>query len=165
MPEARRRTISILVENQPGVLVKVAGLFRRRGYNIHSLAVGITEAPDVSRIITVVEASPAEVEQVIKQLHKIIEVLRVNDLTETSSVDRELALIKVAATAGGRAEIIELATIFRANVVDLSDKTMTLEVTGRTEKIDAMLSLLRKHGIREMVRTGQVTLTRGAQAT
>ncbi|MDR5695879.1 MAG: acetolactate synthase small subunit [Armatimonadota bacterium] len=160
-----RRTLSILVENQPGVLAKVAGLFRRRGYNIHSLAVGITENPEVSRIVTVVEAGPEETEQIIKQLNKLVEVLRVNDVTNHHTVDRELALVKVNATPGTRAEIMEVASIFRANVVDVSEKTMTLEVTGKGEKIDAIIQLLRKHGIREMVRTGQVTLVRGVQTT
>jgi len=160
-----KHTISVLVDNAPGVLMKVAGLFRRRGYNIHSLAVGITEQPIVSRMIIVVEGEPEVLEQIIKQLNKLIEVIKVNDVTGFSTVDRELALIKVNATPTTRMEMMEICNVFRANVVDLTEKTMTLEVTGRSDKIDAILSLVQKYGIREMVRTGQVTLVRGTQPT
>lgn len=160
-----KHTISVLVDNTPGVLMKVAGLFRRRGYNIHSLAVGVTEQPTVSRMIIVVEGEPEILEQIIKQLNKLIEVIKVNDVTNYNTVDRELALIKVNATPTTRMEIMEICNVFRANVVDLTEKTMTLEVTGRSDKIDAILSLVQKYGIREMVRTGQVTLVRGTQPT
>ena len=160
-----KHTISVLVDNAPGVLMKVAGLFRRRGYNIHSLAVGVTEQPTVSRMIIVVEGEPEVLEQIIKQLNKLIEVIKVNDVTSFNTVDRELALIKINATPTTRMEIMEISNVFRANVVDLTEKTMTLEVTGRSDKIDAILSLVQKYGIREMVRTGQVTLVRGTQAT
>jgi len=160
-----KHTISVLVDNTPGVLMKVAGLFRRRGYNIHSLAVGVTEQPTVSRMIIAVEGEPEILEQIIKQLNKLIEVIKVNDVTGFSTVDRELALIKLNATPATRMEIMEICNVFRANVVDLTEKTMTLEVTGRSEKIDAILSLVQKYGVREMVRTGQVTLVRGAQPT
>ena len=160
-----KHTISVLVDNTPGVLMKVAGLFRRRGYNIHSLAVGVTEQPMVSRMIIAVEGEPEILEQIIKQLNKLIEVIKVNDVTGFSTVDRELALIKLNATPATRMEIMEICNVFRANVVDLTEKTMTLEVTGRSDKIDAILSLVQKYGIREMVRTGQVTLVRGAQPT
>jgi acetolactate synthase I/III small subunit len=160
-----KHTISVLVDNSPGVLMKVAGLFRRRGYNIHSLAVGVTEQPTVSRMIIVVEGEPEILEQIIKQLNKLMEVIKVNDVTSFNTVDRELALIKVNATPTTRMEIMEITNVFRANVVDLTEKTMTLEVTGRSDKIDAILSLLQKYGIREMVRTGQVTLVRGTQPT
>ena len=160
-----KHTISVLVDNTPGVLMKVAGLFRRRGYNIHSLAVGVTEQPTVSRMIIAVEGQPEILEQIIKQLNKLIEVIKVNDVTGFSTVDRELALIKLNATPSTRMEIMEICNVFRANVVDLTEKTMTLEVTGRSDKIDAILSLVQKYGIREMVRTGQVTLVRGAQPT
>src|SRR5579883_2339554 len=146
-----RHTISVLVDNTPGVLMKVAGLFRRRGYNIHSLAVGVTEQPTVSRMIIVVEGEP--------------EVIKVNDVTNYNTVDRELALIKVNATPTTRMEIMEICNVFFVNVVDITEKTMTLEVTGRSDKIDAILSLVQKYGIREMVRTGQVTLVRGTQPT
>jgi len=147
------------------VLMKVAGLFRRRGYNIHSLAVGVTEQPTVSRMIITVEGEPEILEQIIKQLNKLIEVIKVNDVTGFSTVDRELALIKLNATPATRMEIMEICNVFRANVVDLTEKTMTLEVTGRSDKIDAIMSLVQKYGIREMVRTGQVTLVRGIQPT
>ena len=157
-----RHTISVLVDNSPGVLMKVAGLFRRRGYNIHSLAVGVTEQPTVSRMIITVEGQPEILEQIIKQLNKLIEVIKVNDVTGFSTVDRELALIKLNATPSTR---MEISNVFRASVVDLTEKTMTLEVTGRSDKIDAILSLVQKYGIREMVRTGQVTLVRGTQPT
>jgi len=160
-----KHTISVLVDNAPGVLMKVAGLFRRRGYNIHSLAVGVTEQPSVSRMIIVVEGEPEILEQIIKQLNKVIETIKVNDVTGFNTVDRELALIKLNATPQTRMEIMEISNVFRANVVDLTEKTMTLEVTGRSDKIDAILSLLSKYGVREMVRTGQVTLVRGTQPT
>jgi acetolactate synthase I/III small subunit len=160
-----KHTISVLVENAPGVLMKVAGLFRRRGYNIHSLAVGVTEQPTVSRMIITVEGEPEILEQIIKQLNKLIEVIKVNDVTGFSTVDRELALIKLNATPATRMEIMEICNVFRANGVDLTEKTMTLEVTGRSDKIDAIMSLVQKYGIREMVRTGQVTLVRGIQPT
>ncbi|HTD45740.1 MAG TPA: acetolactate synthase small subunit [bacterium] len=160
-----KHTISVLVENSPGVLIKVAGLFRRRGYNIDSLAVGVTEQPTVSRMIIIVGGEPEILEQIIKQLNKLIEVIKVNDVTGFSTVDRELALIKLNATPATRMEIMEISNVFRANVVDLTEKTMTLEVTGRSDKIDAILSLVQKYGIREMVRTGQVTLVRGTQPT
>ena len=160
-----KHTISVLVDNAPGVLMKVAGLFRRRGYNIHSLAVGVTEQPTVSRMIITVEGEPEILEQIIKQLNKLIEVIKVNDVTGFSTVDRELALIKLNATPATRMEIMEICNVFRANVVDLTEKTMTLEVTGRSDKIDAIMSLVQKYGIREMVRTGQVTLVRGIQPT
>jgi acetolactate synthase-1/3 small subunit len=163
--DAMKHTISVLVDNSPGVLMKVAGLFRRRGYNIHSLAFGITEQPAVSRMIIVVEGAPEILEQIIKQLNKLMEVIKVNDVTGFNTVDRELALIKLNATPTTRMEIMEISNVFRANVVDLTEKTMTLEVTGRSEKIDAILSLVQKYGIREMVRTGQVTLVRGTQST
>jgi len=160
-----KHTISVLMENSPGVLMKVAGLFRRRGYNIDSLAVGVTEQPTVSRMIIIVGGEPEILEQIIKQLNKLIEVIKVNDVTGFSTVDRELALIKLNATPSTRMEIMEISNVFRANVVDLTEKTMTLEVTGRSDKIDAILSLVQKYGIREMVRTGQVTLVRGTQPT
>jgi len=164
-PGAMKHTISVLVENAPGVLSKVSGLFRRRGYNIHSLAVGVTEQPSVSRMIIVVEGAPEILEQIIKQLNKIMEVIKVNDVTGFSTVDRELALIKLNASPTTRMEIMEISNVFRASVVDLTEKTMTLEVTGRSDKIDAIMSLLQKYGVREMTRTGQVTLVRGTQPT
>jgi acetolactate synthase-1/3 small subunit len=158
-------TISVLVDNSPGVLVRVAGLIRRRGVNIHSLSVGPTENPQVSRMTIVVDTPPERTERFAKQLRKLVEVKRATAVDGTPTVDRELALIKVNATPGTRMEIMEIANVFRASVVDLTDRTMTLEVTGKGEKVDAILALLSKHGIREVARTGQVTLVRGPQAT
>jgi acetolactate synthase-1/3 small subunit len=165
MSDGHAATISVLVRNQPGVLVRVAGLIRRRGVNIHSLSVGPTEDPSVSRMTIVVDTPPDRTESFAKQLRKLVEVLRATAIDGGSTVDRELALVKVNATPGTRMEIMEIANVFRANVVDLTERTMTLEVTGRGEKIDAIVSLLAKHGIREIARTGQVTLVRGAQNT
>ncbi|HEU4798936.1 MAG TPA: acetolactate synthase small subunit [bacterium] len=165
MSEAHTATISVLVENAPGVLVRVAGLIRRRGVNIHSLSVGPTENAAVSRMTIVVDTPPERTEQFAKQLRKLVEVRRATAVDGQQTVDRELALVKVNATPGTRMEIMEIANVFRANVVDLTDRTMTLEVTGKGEKVDAIVSLLAKHGIREIARTGQATLVRGAQAT
>ncbi|MDR7484390.1 MAG: acetolactate synthase small subunit [Armatimonadota bacterium] len=165
MSQSHTATISVLVRNQPGVLVRVAGLIRRRGVNIHSLSVGPTEDPTISRMTIVVDTPPDRTESFAKQLRKLVEVLRATAVDGTPTVDRELALIKVNVNPGTRMEIMEIATVFRASVVDLTDRTITLEVTGRTDKIDAIISLLAKHGIREMARTGQVTLVRGAQNT
>lgn len=165
MSEQHSATISVLVQDQPGVLVRVAGLIRRRGVNIHSLSVGPTEAPGVSRMTIVVDTPPDRTESFAKQLRKLVEVLRATAIDGTPTVDRELALIKVNATPGTRMEIMEIANVFRASIVDLTDRTMTLEVTGRADKVDAILSLLTKYGIREMARTGQATLVRGAQNT
>ncbi len=165
MSEPHAATISVLVQNQPGVLVRVAGLIRRRGVNIHSLSVGPTEDDGVSRMTIVVDTPPDRTEPFAKQLRKLVEVLRATAMDEIPTVDRELALVKVNATPGTRMEIMEIANVFRANIVDLTDKTMTLEVTGRTDKVDAIVSLLTKYGIREMARTGQVTLVRGSENT
>ncbi len=165
MSEPHAMTISVLVQNAPAVLVRVVGLIRRRGVNIHSLSVGPTEDPTVSRMTIVVETPPDRIEQFAKQLRKLVEVLRATAIDSIPSVDRELALVKVNVTPGTRMEIMEIANVFRSNIVDLTDRAMTLEVTGRGEKIDAMMSLLIKYGIREMARSGQVTLVRGAQAT
>jgi acetolactate synthase-1/3 small subunit len=165
MSESHAATISVLVRNQPGVLVRVAGLIRRRGVNIHSLSVGPTEDPHISRMTIVVDTPPDRMESFAKQLRKLVEVLRATAIDGGPTVDRELALVKVNATPGTRMEIMEIANVFRAGVVDLTERTMTLEVTGRGEKIDAIVSLLTKYGIRELARTGQVTLVRGAQNT
>lgn len=165
MSEPHTATISVLVQNAPGVLVRVAGMIRRRGVNIHSLSVGPTEDRTVSRMTIVVDTAPDRTEQFAKQLRKLVEVRRATAIDGLPTVDRELALVKVNVTPGTRMEIMEIANVFRGNIVDLTDRTMTLEVTGRAEKVDAILSLLAKHGIREMARTGQVTLVRGPQAT
>lgn len=155
-------TVSVLVENRAGVLSRVAGMFSRRGFNIESLAVGPCEEPDMSRITIVVNGDDGVVEQVMKQTNKLIDVIKVSDLTERESVERELALIKVTAEPGTtRAEILQVAEIFRAQVVDVGAKTLVLQVTGDTSKIDALENLLRPYGIKELVRTGKIALLRG----
>jgi acetolactate synthase-1/3 small subunit len=159
-------TLSILVENKPGVLSRVTGLFSRRGFNIESLAVGTCEEPDMSRITIVVIGDDAKVEQVMKQLHKLIDVIKVSDLTENERVERELALIKVNAEPGtSRAEIMQIASIFRALIIDVGSKSVILQVTGDTNKIDALEKLLRQYGVKELVRTGRIGILRGAKAS
>ena len=160
----RAHTLSVLVENRAGVLSRVSGLFSRRGFNIESLAVGTCEEPGMSRITIVVIGDDPMVEQVKKQLHNLIDVIRISDLTERAFIDRELALIRVTAEPGaGRAEVMQIADIFRAQIVDVGAKTVVLEVTGDSEKIDALEELLRQYGIKEFVRTGRIALPRGAK--
>lgn len=160
----KSHTLAVLVENRPGVLSRVSGLFTRRGFNIESLAVGTCEEPDMSRMTIVVKGDDAQVEQVIKQLNKLIDVVKVSDITEMETVDRELALIKVAAEAGStRAEVMQVADIFRAQIVDVGAKTVVLEVTGGSTKIDALEGLLRQYGIKELVRTGKISVLRGSK--
>jgi len=149
------------VEDKAGVLNRVASLFRRRGFNIQSLAVGGSEQPGLSRMTIVVAADPAQVEQVRKQLEKLINVVRVTDITNDEIVARELVLVKVTATATTRSEIIQIVDIFRANIVDVAADSVTVEVTGDEKKIDSLLELLRPFGVKEVVRTGRVALTRG----
>lgn len=160
-----QHTISCLVENKPGVLARVASLFARRGYNIESLAVGPTENIDVSRMTIVVSGDDVVIEQVTKQLNKLIDTIKVSDITQVPTVDRELALIKVRAEAQTRAEIISVVDVFRAKIIDISPSTIIVEVTGDENKINAMEELLRKFGIKELVRTGKVVLCRGEKAT
>jgi len=160
----KAHTLQVLVENKAGVLSRVAGLFSRRGFNIESLTVGTCEEPGMSRMTIVVLGDDAEVEQVKKQLNKLIDVIKVSDITERSTVDRELALIKVAADAGdSRAEVMQIASIFRAQIIDVGARSVILEVTGDTEKIDALETLLRQYGIKEFVRTGKIALLRGSK--
>jgi acetolactate synthase-1/3 small subunit len=154
-------TISVLVEDRPGVLTRVSSLFARRGFNIASLAVGPTDEPGLSRMTIVVDVSAKPLEQVEKQLHKLVNVLKVVELDPASSIERELALIKVRAGAGERAEVIEIAQIFRARIVDVSPGSLTVEVTGTPDKVDALRELLRPHGIIELARTGRIGLARG----
>jgi acetolactate synthase-1/3 small subunit len=154
-----------LVENRPGVLARVSGLFSRRGFNIESLAVSITEDPTVSRMTIVVGGDEKSLEQIEKQLNKVVEVIKVFDYSNTPSVDRELALVKVTAGPDKRAEIMQISDIFRGKIIDVSDRTLTIEVTGTVEKVDAFQSLLAPHGIKELVRTGKIALTRGARTT
>ena len=144
-----KHTLSVLVHNRSGVLVRIAGLFSRRGYNIESIAVGVTEDPDISRMTIVVEGDEAIVEQIIKNVHKLIDVLRVSNITSEDVVDRELALIKVATDSHNRSEILQIVDIFRARIVDVSDRSVIVEVTGNEGKVDAMVQLLRPYGIRK----------------
>jgi len=150
-----------LVEDKPGVLNRVSSLLRRRKFNIESIAVGLTEQPDISRMILIVEGDEAKVEQVRKQLDKIIEIVRIVDITDMQPVTRELALIKIKATASTRSEIIQIVDIFRANIVDVGADSLMIEVTGDEEKINSLLDLLRGFGIREIARTGRIALCRG----
>jgi acetolactate synthase-1/3 small subunit len=160
---AQRHTISALVENHFGVLCRVSGLFSSRGFNIDSLSVGETEDPSVSRMTIVVKGDDRVLEQVNKQLNRLVDVIRVIDMTRGSFVERELALIKVSADKATRSEIIQIAEVFRAKVVDLSPNSMTVEVTGNDDKINAMIGMLKPFGIREMARTGVVALLREYQ--
>ena len=156
-------TLSVLVQNVPGVLARISGLFARRGFNIDSLAVGETDDPNVSRMTIVVRADGKPLEQVTKQLHKLINVLRIAELPPTASVERELALIKVGALAGKRAEVLEIVEIFRAKVIDVDAEAVVIEATGTPDKVNALEQLLEPFGIVELARTGRVALARGAQ--
>jgi acetolactate synthase I/III small subunit len=154
-------TLSVLVEDRPGVLARVANLFAARGFNIHSLAVGTTEEPGLSRMTIVVDVQKKPLEQVVKQLNKLVNVIKVQELEEREAVERELALIKVRAEGDGRARAIEIANIFRARVLDVTHQTLTIEATGTPDKIEALLELLDAFGTVEMTRTGRLALSRG----
>ena len=155
-----KHTLSVLVEDEAGVLTRIAGLFARRGFNIESLAVGPAEQSGISRITMVVPGDDSVIEQLTKQLYKLINVLKVNDITEKPCVERELMLLKVKATNSTRSEIINFAQIFRARVVDVSDETLTLEVVGDPGKMVAIVQVLDRFGVREIARTGKIALTR-----
>ena len=157
-------TLAVLVDNEAGVLARVIGLFSGRGYNIDSLAVGVTEDLTISRMTIVVRGDDHVLEQVTKQLNKLIDVIKVTDLGADESVERELALIKVMADANTRSEIIQIVDIFRARIIDVAAKSMTIEVTGDEGKIMGIEQLLRPFGIKEMVRTGKVAMTRGIKS-
>lgn len=157
----QRHTLVVLVEDHPGVLNRVVSLMRRRSFNIDAITVGHSEQPGVSRMTLVVDGEDEEVEQVGKQLYKLMEVLKVTDLTGESCVSHELALIKVAAKAQHRGEILQVAAIFGAKVVDATPTTLLLEATGREERIDALVAMVRGYGIRELVRTGPAAMVRG----
>ena len=156
-----KHTLSVLVENRSGVLSRVAGLFSRRGFNIDSLAVGVTENPEVSRMTIVVDGDEYTVEQVNKQLNKLIDVIKIRALENSDSVSRELALIKVNATTATRSEIIQIVEIFRAKIVDVSKNTLTVEISGGTEKVAALEDMLKQFGIKEIDRTGTIAIERG----
>ncbi|MDY0028094.1 MAG: acetolactate synthase small subunit [Candidatus Humimicrobiaceae bacterium] len=155
--------ISVLVENKAGVLAKISGLFSRRGYNIESLAVGPTDDERISRITLVVDADERSVEQIIKQLYKLINVIKIQKLEPSNIVERELVLIKVNADSKTRGEIVEIVNVFRANIVDVAKKTLIIEITGSSQKVKALQDLLRPFGILELVRTGKIACTRGSK--
>jgi acetolactate synthase-1/3 small subunit len=157
----RKHVLSILVENRPGVLARVAGLFSRRGFNIDTLAVGPTDDPNISRITLTLDGAVHPIDQVTKQLHKLVNVLKIRDMEPQDTVAREMALFKVSAAVENRAEIVQYAEIFRAKIVDVSRRALIVEVTGSHDKIEAFESMLRPHGLLEMVRTGEVALARG----
>ena len=159
-----KHTLSVLVENKPGVLARIAGLFSRRGFNIDSLAVGPTEHPEVSRMTVVVDVEDLPLEQVTKQLNKLVEVLKVVELDHNASVQREILLVKVRADMQTRSHILETAALFRAKVVDVATDAVTIEATGSSDKLDALLRILEPFGIRELVQSGRVAIGRGARS-
>jgi len=159
-----KHILSVLVENHAGVLSRVAGLFSRRGFNIDSLAVGITENPDVSRITIVVDGDDYTVEQVTKQLNKLIDVIKIKQLEKANSVVRELALVKVSANKTTRSEIIQIVEVFRANIVDVTSDVLTIEISGSSDKVNALTDMLEQFGIKEIVRTGTIAIERGSNS-
>ncbi|WP_028924772.1 acetolactate synthase small subunit [Pseudonocardia acaciae] len=159
-----RHTLSVLVENKPGVLARVAGLFSRRGFNIESLAVGPTEVDDVSRMTIVVAVDELPLEQVTKQLNKLVNVIKIVELEPAISVQRELLLVKVRADATVRSQVLETVQLFRAKVVDVAPEAVTVEATGTTDKLSALLRMLEPYGIREMVKSGMVAVGRGPRS-
>ena len=159
-----KHTLSVLVENKPGVLARIAGLFSRRGYNIDSLAVGPTEHPEISRMTVVVDLEDSPLEQVTKQLNKLIEVLKVVELDAVASVQRELLLVKVRADLANRSHVLETVQLFRAKVVDVSPDAVVIEATGNSDKLDALLRVLEPFGIKELVQSGTIAIGRGARS-
>ena len=161
----RMHTIVALVENRPGVLNKIASKWRQRAFNIESLTVGHSEVPGLSRMTFTVDGAAHDIEQVTKQLFKVIEVVKVSDVTSDAVVARELALIKVSATKENRSAIIEIVDVFRAKIVDVGVDAVVVEATGTEDKIDAIVAMLRPYGLKELVRTGRVAMTRGNTST
>ena len=159
-----RHTLSVLVEDQPGVLARIASLFARRGFNIESLAVGPTEAEGVSRMTIVVNVAESPLEQVTKQLNKLINVLKIVELDNSAAVQRELLLVKVKADSNTRSAILETVALFRAKVVDVATDAITIEATGNHDKIQALLNVLEEYGIKELVQSGMVAIGRGSKA-
>ncbi|HEX5403257.1 MAG TPA: acetolactate synthase small subunit [Pseudonocardiaceae bacterium] len=157
-------TLSVLTENKPGVLARVAGLFSRRGFNIESLAVGPTEHPDVSRMTIVVSVDELPLEQVTKQLNKLVNVIKIVELEPATAVRRELLLVKVRADSTVRSQVLETVQLFRAKVVDVSPEALTIEATGTADKLDALLRMLEPFGVREMVQSGMVAVGRGPRS-
>ncbi|MFZ0160593.1 MAG: acetolactate synthase small subunit [Kineosporiaceae bacterium] len=159
-----KHTLSVLVENKPGVLTRAAGLFARRGFNIHSLAVGPTENPDVSRMTVVVDVGGLPLEQVTKQLNKLVNVIKIVELETSSSVQRELLLVKIKADMQSRSNVLETVRLFRAKVVDVAPDAVTVEVTGNPDKLEAFLKVIEPFGIRELVQSGLVAIGRGSRS-
>ena len=156
----RKHVLSILVENKAGVLTRIAGLFARRGFNIDTLSVGPTDDAQISRITLTVDGALHPIDQVTKQLHKLVNVLKIRDMEPEETVAREMALFKVSAAVENRAEIIQFAEIFRAKIVDVSRRSLTIEVTGSSDKVEAFERMIRPHGLIEMVRTGEIAIAR-----
>jgi acetolactate synthase-1/3 small subunit len=161
----RKHVLSILVQNRPGVLTRISGLFARRGFNIDTLAVGPTDDPAVSRVTLTVDGAKHPIDQVTKQLHKLVNVLKIRDLEPEDSVARELALFKVACDGGNRGEVMQISEIFRGKVVDVGRRSVVIEVTGTDDKIEAFEQLVRPFGLVEMVRTGEIAISRGRGET
>src|SRR5215213_11803919 len=156
----RKHVLSILVENRPGVLARIAGLFSRRGFNIETLAVGPTEDPQISRITLTVDGAVHPIDQVTKQLHKLVNVIKIRDLEPDTTVAREMALFRVNAAVESRAEIMQFAEIYEGKIVDVSRRSLTIEITGTQDKIDSFERMIRPHGLIEMARTGEVAITK-----
>ena len=159
-----KHTLSVLVENKPGVLARIAGLFSRRGYNIDSLAVGPTENPEVSRMTIVVNVEDSPLEQVTKQLNKLIEVIKIVELDPGSSVTRELLLVKVKADAATRGQVLEVVQLFKAKVIDVAPEAVTIQVTGNQDKLEDFLRVVEPFGVRELVQSGMVAIGRGGRS-
>jgi acetolactate synthase I/III small subunit len=156
-----KHTLGVLVENRPGVLTHISGLISRRAFNIESIAAGYTEEADTTRITVVVQADEIELEQVVNQLSKLVDVIKITNLTEIDAIHRELAMIKVKANPETRSDIVDIVDIFRARIVDVNRETMVIELTGEETKIDALCEVLKDYGIIEIVRTGKIALSRG----
>jgi acetolactate synthase I/III small subunit len=161
----RKHTLSILVENKPGVLTRIAGLFARRGFNIDTLAVGPTEDERVSRITLTLDGAVHPIDQVTKQLHKLINVLKIRDLEPHETLARELAMFKISAEGSSRTEVMQICEIFRAKIVDVTRRSVVAEITGTVEKVDAFEQLVRPFGLIEMARTGEIAISRGRSET
>jgi acetolactate synthase-1/3 small subunit len=159
-----KHTLSVLVEDKPGVLTRIAGLFSRRGFNIESLAVGPTEHADISRMTIVVNVESSPLEQVTKQLNKLVEVIKIVELDPNSSVNRELVLVKVGATADNRSQVLDVVQLFRAKVIDVSSDAITMQIVGNVDKIGDFLRVLEPFGIRELVQSGMVAIGRGPRS-
>jgi len=161
----RKHVLSILVENKPGVLTRISGLFARRGFNIDTLAVGPTEDPKVSRVTLTLDGAAHPIDQVTKQLHKLVNVIKIRDMEPDKTIAREMALFKVSADGQTRGEIMQLTDIFRGRIIDVSNRTATIEITGTNDKIEAFEQMVRPFGLVEMVRTGEIAIARGRGQT